>query len=375
MKKRLCKQMMIGAMLLGLSVILPAARHKVQVRPQQTEPLVSHALIQEAGWQANWQIQLPVKTDEQIEQLFIHGPHVYALTDSNVLFCVDRQKGRPLFAVIVCQRDLPLCAPLFYEGKLGFIAGNQFHIFDPSTGVVQQAEEIEQVGNIFSCAICRNSEYIYIAGSDSRLHVISPDGYWQYFTATADNDSPINSVRANEEVIVFSTQAGNVVGMNPTAAEKYWQYDISGPIQAPLMVDEQYVYVAGLDAKLYKLRRSSGQMLWSQPFHTGAPLRDAVTLGAAAVYAYNDLNGLYAVNKETGEQIWNLKDGRNVICEAGDKAFVFSRPGVLKVVDNAAGSELYSINFSQVQRYAINTDDAVMYLADKDGRMMSVTVK
>ena len=130
MKKRVWQQMMMSVMLLCLSATLPAAKQEAQVRPPQNEPLVSHALIQEAGWQVNWQRDLPVKTDEQIRQIFIHGPHVYALTDSNVLFCVDRQKGRTLFAVIVCQRDLPLCAPLFYEGKLGFVAGNQFHIFD-----------------------------------------------------------------------------------------------------------------------------------------------------------------------------------------------------------------------------------------------------
>jgi outer membrane protein assembly factor BamB len=367
--------MIMGVMVLSLSVLLPAAGQKAEVRDSQTEPLVSSALIQEAGWQKNWQLNLPVKADEQIDRVFIHGPYVYALTDSNILFCVDREKGRTLYAVIVCQRTLPLCSPLFYEGQLGFIAGNQFHVFDPSNGQIHQAEAIEQVGNIFACAIARNSDYIYIAGSDNRLHVISPDGYWQYFTASADNDSAINSVKANDQIIVFSTQAGNVVGMNPLAAEKKWQYDISGSIQAPLSVDEQFVYAAGMDAKLYKLTRDKGKLVWKQPFHTGAPIRDEVTLGASVVYAYNDLNGLHAVNKETGLQVWNLKDGREVICEAGDKAFVYSRPGVLKVLDNAAGSELYSINFSQVQRYAINTEDAVMYLADKKGRLMSVTVK
>lgn len=361
----------------ALSAVAPAAGQKTvaEVQKPNTELLVSPALIQQAGWTRNWQLNLPVKTNEQIDRVFVNGDYVFALTDTNVLFCIDRQKGRTLHTAIICEPTLPLCSPLFYEGRLGFIAGNQIHIFDPSTGQVQAAEAMEQVGNIFSCAVSRNTDYIYMAGSDNRLHVFSPDGYWQLFSATADNDSPINSVAANDSIIVFTTTAGNVVGMNPRKAEKHWQYDISGRIQAPLTVDEGFVYVAGMDAKLYKLHRETGQMMWPRPFHTGAPLRDRPTLGSTAVYAYNDLNGLYAVNKVTGTQIWNLASGREVICEAGDKAFVFSHPGVIKVMDNAAGTEQFSVNVSQVCRYAINTEDAVMYLGDTAGRLMSVTVK
>jgi signal recognition particle GTPase len=54
---------------------------------------------------------------------------------------------------------------------------------------------------------------------------------------------------------------------------------------------------------------------------------------------------------------------------------VFASPGIVKVMDNKTGAELYSVNFSSVQRYAVNTTDAVMYLADTSGRLMSVTVE
>ena len=376
MKSTLQKQtVIVAALLLCLSAVVSAAGKKVQLRQPQTEDLVSGSLIRQAGWMSNWQLNLPVKTNEQIDRLFIDENYLYVLTDSNILFCVDRQKGRTLHAVTLCQPDLPLCSPIFYGGRLGFIAGNQIHVFDPASGVVEDAQAIKQVGNIFECGVSRNTDYIYIAGSDRRLHAISADGYWQAFSATADNDSPINSVRANDAVVVFSTQAGNVVGMNPQKAEKFWQYDISGRLEAPLLANDHYVYVAGMDAKLYKLGRETGRMAWSLPFHTGAPIRDIPVLGNDVVYVYNDLNGLYAVNKDSGLSVWNLVDGMNALCEADGKAFVFARPGVLKVMDNNSGKELYSVNFNQVQRYAINTTESVMYVSDVAGRLMSITVK
>lgn len=365
----------IAVMLLCLSAALFAAGEKVEIRQPQTAELVSGELIRQAGWTTNWQLNLPVKTDEEIDRLFIDGQYLYAMTDTNILFCIDRKKGQTLFAVMVCQRDLPLCSPIFHEGRLGFIAGNQVHIFDPSNGVVELADTIEQVGNIFECGVSRNTDFFYITGSDKRLHVISADGFWELFSATADNDSPINSVKATDSIVVFSTQAGNVIGMNPRKAEKYWQFDTSGQIRASLVADDESIYVAGMDAKLYKLVKESGKLAWDQPFHTGAPLRDAATLGASTVYAYNDLNGLYAVDKNTGKPIWHVDTGRDTICEAGSKAFVFARPGVLKVLDNSSGEELYSVNFNQVRGYAINAVDSVMYLTDAAGRLMSVTVK
>lgn len=357
------------------AAVIAAGKKEDPLREPLMAPLVPHALIQQAGWAYDWQLNLPVKVDEQIDRVFVNDRYLYALTNTNILFCIDRQKGRTLYVVSVSEKDLPLCSPIFYGGLLVFIAGNHIHVFDPSSGILRQAESIGQVGNIFECGVSRNDQFIYITGSDNRLHVISPDGYWEAFTVTADNDSPINSVIATDAIVVFSTLAGNVVGMQPDSPKKIWQYDISGPIQAKLVADEAFVYVAGMDAKLYKLNLKDGALAWEMPFHAGAPILDPAVIGREVVYVYNDLNGLYAVNKDSGTAVWNIPQGDRTLCEAGDQAFVFSRPGVLKVMNNKTGKELYAVNFNQVQRYAENMTDSVMYLADKGGRIMSITVK
>jgi outer membrane protein assembly factor BamB len=355
--------------------VFALGRKPASIREPLMTPLVPHALIREAGWSYDWQLNLPVKTNEQIEQVFVHGRYLYALTDMNVLFCIDRQMGRTLYVVAVCRRDLPLCPPLFYEGRLIFVVGNRIHVFDPSSGTIEQGEGIPQVGNIFSCGVSRNEEFIYMTGSDNRLHVISPDGYWQAFTATADNDAAINSVIAMDSIVIFTSVAGNVVGMQPDAPKKIWQYDISGPIRAKAVADGMYVYVTGMDAKLYKLNIETGRLAWDTPYHAGAPIREPAVVGKEVVYLHTDLNGLYAVNKDDGCAVWNIPAGKDVLCEAGERAYVYVAPGILTVMDNKTGDELYSVNFSQVQKYARNMTDAVMYVADNGGRLMSITVE
>ncbi len=360
---------------LCLAGLASAAGKKTALREPLMTPLVPHGLIREAGWTYNWQSNLPVKTDETVDRIFLFDPYVFVLTDQNILFCLERRSGRMLSTALLSERDLPLCSPIYYEGLLGFIAGNQIRVFDPATGQVEQAEAMSQVGNIYECAFSQNDQFIYIAGSGKRLHAISPDGYWQAFTATADNDSAINSVIATDSVVVFSTEAGNVVGMDPTGPKKQWQYDISGPIRARMVADETHVYVTGMDAKVYKLEIETGKPAWDVPYHTGAPLRAPALIGETVVYVYNHLNGLYAVRQDTGQAVWNLPAGKGTLCESEGKAFVFTSPGVLTVMDNNTGQSLYSVNFNQVRRYAENMTDAVLYVADEAGRLMSITVE
>jgi len=248
-------------------------------------------------------------------------------------------------------------------------------VFDPAVGDFIIREKFPQVGSSAECGLARNKDYVYISGSDNRLHAINTDGFWQQFTATADNDSPIVSVLATDEIVVFATQAGNVVGMSPNEAKKLWQYDVTGKIKGQLVLDGEDIYVGSFDSKLYKLGLSDGRLVWNSPFHSGAPIRDTFAVGTEIVYLYNPLNGLYGVNKQTGRPVWQVASGEGMICETPQKGFVFASPGIVKVMDNKTGDELYSVNFSSVQRYAVNTTDSVMYLADTKGRLMSVTVK
>ena len=163
--------------------------------------------------------------------------------------------------------------------------------------------------------------------------------------------------------------------MSPNKAKKLWQYDVTGKIKGQLVLDGKDIYVGSFDSKLYKIGLSDGKLVWNSPFHSGAPIRDSFAVGSEIIYLYNPLNGLYGVNKQTGKPIWQVVSGEGMICETPQKGFVFASPGIVKVMDNRTGKELYSVNFSSVQRYAVNTTDAVMYLADTKGRLMSVTVR
>ena len=352
-----------------------AAVHQSEDIVENTAPLVSPALITEAGWTQNWQIDLPVKKGEKLSRVTVVGPHLFVLTDTNVLFCVNRDTGRLRFARQISTQQLPVHKPLYHDAKLWFVIGSEMLVFDPSIGEITLRQSFERLDTGISSGLARNEKYIYVSGSDNRLHAINVDGYWRQFNATADNDSGIVSIIATDDIVVFATRAGNVVGMAPDKPEKQWQFDVTGEIKGHLVQDANDVYVGSYDSKLYKLGLQSGLLEWKTPFHSGAPIRDSFTVGGNLVYVYNALNGLYGVNKQTGQAVWQAVSGQGMICETDKKGFVFALPGILKVMDNVSGGEMYSVNVAAVDLYAHNTTDSVMYLADSQGRVVSVSVE
>ena len=352
-----------------------AAGRKSEYIVDNAQPLLAPELIAEAGWTQNWQVNLPVKKGETLGQIAVFGPHLFVLTDTNVMFCVNRDTGRMRFSRQISTQELPVHKPLYHEGKFWFVVGSEMLVFDPTIGDITLRQSFDRVKTGISSGLARNQDYIYVSGSDNRLHAMNVDGYWQEFTATADNDSAIVSIIATDEIVVFATQAGNVVGMSPNKAEKQWQFDVTGDIKGHLVQDANDVYIGSFDSKLYKLGMETGFLQWNTPFHSGAPIRDSFTVGRHLVYVYNALNGLYGVDKQTGQAVWQAVSGEGMICETDDKGFVFASPGILKVMDNVSGGEIYSVNAAAVDLYAHNTTDSVMYLADSRGCVVSVSVE
>jgi len=340
--------------------------------------LVSPSLLRAAGLEKRWQIDLPVKWDEKdrysesVERMFVFDEYLYVLTSDNYLFCIDRLRGAVRFEMQLAIKGLKICDPYYYGRKLWFMVGNELLVLDPLSGKIVKSKQFKALGRSAVCTLSRNDLHIYIAGADRRLHAVDIADYLVDFKVTADNDSLITSVAADNDLAAFSTEAGNVVSISAGGPKKQWQVDITGKITAPIVKDGNWLYVSGQDAKVYKLSFLSGAKGWAVPFQAEIGLVDSVTAGQFTVYQYAGEKGLYAIDKVSGEMVWNVEGGLGLLAEKEAKAFVLARPGVLVVMDNELGKKLYSVNFAGVSRYAVNTTDAVMYVADAAGRVASI---
>lgn len=351
-----------------------AAQDTVSADSINTPALVSIDLLEYAGMEQDWRIDLPLKRDENIDRMQIFDKYLYVLTDSNYLFCLDRAKGTVRFGLDIALAGLPVCDPHYDGLNLIFMVGSRLLIVNPNTGTITDSKELENIGRSAACAIASNDESYFIPGSNRRLSTIVKDGLWRRFSVTADNDSLINSVLADNDIVIFSTLTGNVIAMTPNKQKKLWQFDGPNGIIAPVVRDDTTIYVSSEDAKLYKLDIDDGKHSWETPFQAGLPLSTSARIGKKHVYQYAGKKGLYAINKATGKKLWQLDKGLDLLTEKADKAYLFASPGVLVVKDNVTADTLYSVNLSEVTDYAVNTTDSTIYLADDNGQVISVTI-
>ena len=217
------------------------------------------------------------------------------------------------------------------------------------------------------CPVVRNESFFYIAGADRRIHALKADDKVKVFEAAAENDSRITSVLAENDFVVFATEAGNVIRIATDKAVKIWQFDAASAVVGPIVHDTTSLYFACRDTCVYRIELSSGKLLWK--YQTQGILDAAPQLGGKLVYQCVPNMGLAAINKQTGKLIWQVKDGAGMLSESGDKTFVVTKSGVLVAMDDTKAKQLYSVNVALPVQYAANTTDSRIYIADAQGRI------
>lgn len=337
------------------------------------EQLVTSALLEQASLQSSWQVQLPLNRKEKLDRLFVFQGYLYALTDRNFFFCIDRATGAVRSMMQMANPELPIQPPLHYQDKSVFLIGQEVRVFNPASGVIERTVQLEHLGSNYG-GIARNTQYIYVCGSDRRLYVFNAEKGVMTFMASADNDSVIYTVIASDQAVWFGTKAGNIVSMKADSAQKLWQYNLTGQMVVPLVKDGDYLYTGGIDTKVYKIRCDDGKPAWDKPFFAGDKIENPLIIGNSCVYVYAANSGLYAVDKQTGKAAWNLASGFSILAENGPLAYVYVKPGVMTVMDNNTGKEQVSINVAGISRFAVNTTDAAIYLANDNGQIQAAAV-
>jgi len=330
-----------------------------------SRPLVSPELLRSAKLKTVWQNKLPIRETENLDQLFIIGNRIYALSDHNYMVCLDRVKGNVIFSSPVAPAGFPVVGLELYRNELISIIGNKLVEIDPNTAIVNKAKYLE-----FSvvCPAARNSSYFYVSGVDRRLHVLHAENYVQVFQVATQNESMITSIIADERFVVFGTDAGNVISFLPDRPKQLWQFDVPDAIAGPIVRDGMSLFFACKDTNVYRLDIVDPMMvnlIWK--YQMPGILEKAPRVTPAAVYQYTCNEGLTAIDKQSGKFMWRLSQGDDLLAETEGKAYVITNVRTLVAMDNTTAKLLYSVNFADVSRYASNTTDSKIYIADESG--------
>ena len=329
------------------------------VLPSISDAVIDEKLLNQAGLKTVWQNAIALNPKEKVQKITLLGDYIYILTDSNYLFCLDKNTGRLSFATLVAVPKLPVFEPAVCKGIAYLIAANNLIVAN-----IEQGAELcrNRIPFPVFAAAAVNTSHLYVPGTDKCLHVMDPNGRHETFKASADNISGITSVLATESSVFFATDGGNVICMNPAEPKRLWQFKAVGAVMAPLTIAKGGIYVSSKDTNLYKLDAINGNLIWE--FHTGSALTTSAKVVESTVYQYAEGKGLYAIDANSAKSLWLLPDAVGLLVQDGDRAYLFDKNRTCTVMDNKQAKKIYTINFAPVTGFATNIDDAKIYIME-----------
>jgi len=335
-------------------------------RQTKTDELIWPRLLERANLEIRWQHDLPLVKSESLNRLFLIEDRLYALTSQNYLFSLNRNSGGMVFGTSLAAPGLVVPGFRLYDDGLIAAIGNELVEIDPNTGQRMLSRGVD-FG--LSCLPAGNTSFFYIPGADGRIRVIRRSDVVKLFEVAAPSRSSITSVIASDDLVVFSTTAGEVVAIAPDSPKRLWQFNAGGRIIGPLVRDGRMILAASEDTYVYNLdAKPATRPIWKH--QTAAILNKAPRVTRQYVYQYVNTKGLTAIDKVAGTLVWQVPDGLDILAEAPGKAYVFKEKGELVVMDSLAGKKLYSVNVTPASLYAANLTDSKIYLADKKGRVV-----
>lgn len=330
--------------------------------------LVSPELLEHAAMETVWVTKLPLKSSERLHRLVMLGDNVYALSDQNFIFCLNRDKGDYRFSRPFAPPGFTMLGFDLYQGRLISVVGSRLIEIDTVSGRELRSQSL---GFGVTCPAVRNGGYFYIAGSDGRLRVFRAEDRVKLFEVAAQNQSLITSVVAGDDYVAFATAAGNVICIAPDAPKRIWQFDAGDGVVGPMVRDKAQLFLASRDTYVYDLSMTGARRpLWK--YQAEAILGTGPVVAKDVVYQYVDDKGLTAIDKKSGKFMWQVVKGAALLAQSSRRAYVITRQGEFVAMDNEKRRRIYSANFAAVSRYATNLVDSKIYIGDEKGRVACI---
>ena len=338
------------------------------VAPKVLVPLVlDKGELSEAELKVAWSRRIPI--DEKVDwikHMYVVADKLYVQSAFNQFLCLDRQSGELLFVRSIGSWGLPVFEPQLYGNALLVVAGNKLYEMDSRTGL--DLSNVMQLPFNATTAATRNSSYIFIAGSDRRLHMLGLDNKIEVFNIASEGDCTITSVVADESFVSFATEGGDVVVIEPDSRKKLWSYKTDEKVTAAIIKSGNDLLVSGQDTKLYKIDAVQKKVDWQ--YLSGAVLVDSAKATEDTVYQLVRGHGLAALDMQNGKLKWMLPEAESLLAQKGSRAYVIDGKQKIIVMDNASAKKLYEVYLTGLFNYSVNTEDDKIYIADETGKII-----
>ncbi|MFZ6011756.1 MAG: PQQ-binding-like beta-propeller repeat protein [Bacteroidota bacterium] len=167
-----------------------------------------------------------------------------------------------------------------------------------------------------------------------------------------------------------------------------WKFETTQPIVATPLIDQNMVYLGGLDSIFYALDLSTGAVKWK--FRNGGPLRSTPKIDNQQLYLLGGDGFLYCLDKNTGKRIWTFATRGGILGERRyDVADYFHSSPILHngvVYFGSGDGRLYAVQSATGKmEWSFKADDIIhttpvihqdkIFVGASDGYLYNINLK
>lgn len=245
-------------------------------------------------------------------------------------------------------------------------------IIDRRTGrVVRGQEEVPFPGYAASAAGASDGANYYVPAANGWVHAIELATNAQVWVESTDAMISTDLIY-NDNFLYVGSEDGAAYCFDTNRRKMEWRHQTPGPILANPALGKGRLVVPCEELRLYCFDTVGGNSTWTDAFVLPGRLTTPVKLSQLAAYQYCDDKGLYAVSLETGQLLWHLPEGRQVVMVDDYKAYILDDNEQLHVLKEDTGEELAVVDFSGFDMVLSNASAPAIYAAMRNGDLFCI---
>ncbi len=365
-----------------LSVIGTGCQPKAEVKTRGTAAATDEItrvagiplkMLDKADLRVNWLIsKLAMGQDRRIERIFYHNGQLYLIDNSNKLYALDGAKG-----ILLWTRSLGdsqgQCQPVeFYQDRLLVLLDKTYMELSESDGRILHKVQLKFTP---TTSVARTKERIFVGSDNRRFYSLRrEDGVilWQ----SVQPDEPVGRIAVSQGNVYFACKNGALYVSRTDKREKVWQAATNGEV-CGVVVSNGQCFLPSTDTALYCFRTKSGTPMWK--YLTGGALAELPILTERFAYQGVKLSSLLCMDRRPGTDQgavkWELPNGYCMLAENGSISYAMTQNKELTLMNNDTGKRVISFYVPDMDLYVRNNEDALIFLADKEGMILSLRPK
>ncbi len=362
---------------LGATASVADAQIRQNPIPEENE-LAPHGLT--LAW---WNRAVIDPRSDKIRSFTADEQAVFVQSTTGVVTAFDAETGKILWSKLIGKSN-QVAYPIVSNDDMIFLAaGMRLHGVHKASGESMweislphhpsAAPEVDEdqvyVGTV------DGSVYAFSLAEISRLYRERLLPQYSHQTEVCRYQAPTEIVSppvSNGQAVVFASFSGLLFSVTAKDRGTNFQFETEGraPIRVPVGRNEDTVFVASDDLRVFALDMISGNRRWS--FTAGAPIRTQPRVIGNDIYIAPTRRGLFSLRANTGFQNWHQRQAEEFLAATPDTVYASNEIGDVLLLDRKTGAITARLPLRHFSERVRNERTDRLYLATSGGLIVCI---